>query len=46
MIRATCGVKLIEKRGKQDLEETLDKISEANEVRSYGHVWRRSSDDA
>ena len=51
MIRAMCGVKLIEKRRIQKLvsllglKDTLDKVARASRVRWYGHVLRRDDYD-
>ena len=47
MVRAMCGVKLMDKRKITDLmgmlgvEKTVDQIVKANGVRWYGHVLRR-----
>ena len=46
MIRAMCGVKLIEKRSGQELvdftgiKKTLDRVAKVNGVRWKGHVLR------
>ena len=51
MIRAMCGVILIEKRSSQELinllglEKTLDGLASANEMRWYGRILRRGYDD-
>ena len=50
MMRAMCGVKLIEKRRSQELmsllglKDTLDGLARASGVRWYGHVLRRDTD--
>ena len=50
MVRAMCGVKLMEKRKTVDLmemlglEERLDQLAKVNAVRWYGHVLRRDAD--
>ena len=51
MIRAMCGVKLMDKK-KTDvmmcmlgLNESIDKLAKANGVRWFGHVLRRPNDD-
>ena len=47
MVRAMCGVKLMEKRRTEDLmemlglKETVVQMAKANGVRWYGHVLRR-----
>ena len=47
MVRAMCGVKLMEKRKTEELmamlglEEMVDKLAKANGVRWYGHVLRK-----
>lgn len=47
MVRAMCGVKLMDKKRTEDLmemlglEETVDQMAKANGVRWYGHVLRR-----
>ena len=52
MVRAMCGVKLMEKKNTEELmsvlglNETVDKMAKANGVRWYGHVLRREVDDA
>ena len=51
MIRAMCGVKLMDKKNTEELmgmlglKETVDKLAKANGVRWYGHVLRRQDDD-
>ena len=51
-IRATFGVKLIENKNNQEmidtmsLKEALDRLSKAYEMRWYGHLLRRDSDEA
>ena len=51
MMRATCGVKLIERRSSQEvmdfvgLVEILDRLSWATGVRWYGHVLLEDSDN-
>ena len=51
MMRARCGVKMIEKRRSQELmsllglKDTLDGLARATGVRWYGHVLRRDNDD-
>ena len=51
MIRAMCGVEIIEKRRSQELmsllglKDTLDGLARLSEVRWYGHVLRRDSGD-
>ena len=51
MVRAMCGVKLMDKKKTKDLmnmlglEETVDQLAKANGVRWYGHVLRRDDDD-
>ena len=47
MVRAMCGVQLIDRKGSMDLmfmlglNETIDQLVMANGVRWYGHVLRR-----
>ena len=47
MVRAMCGVKLMEKKRTEDLKEMLGlkekalQMAKANGVRWYGHVLRR-----
>ena len=51
MMRAICGVKIIEKRRSQELinllgfKDTLNGLDRASGVRWYGHVLRRDNDD-
>ena len=51
MMRAMCGVKMIEIRRSQKLmsllglKDTLDRLARASRVRWYGHVLRRDSGD-
>ena len=50
MIRAMCGVKLIEKRSGRELmnlvglDKILDRLTKANTMRWHGHVLRRDND--
>ena len=51
MMRAVCGVMMIEKRRCQELmsllglNDTLDGLARASGVRWYGHVLRRDNGD-
>ena len=51
MIRAMCGVELIEKRSSEELvellglEETLHRLNKTKRIRWYWDVLRRDSDD-
>ena len=51
MMRAMCGVKIIEKRRSQELmsllglTDTLDGLARASGVRWYGHVVRKDNGD-
>ena len=51
MVRAMCGVKIIEKRRSQELmsllclKDTLDGLAKASGVRWYEHVLRRDNGD-
>ena len=51
MIRAMCGVKLMDRRNTEQLmdmlglDETLDGLAKANGMRWYGHILRREDDD-
>ena len=51
MMKATCGVKIIEKRRSQELlslqgiKDTLDGLARESGVRWYGHVLRRDNGD-
>ena len=48
MVRAMCGVKLMEKKRTEDLmemsglKETVVQMAKVNGVRQYGHVLRRN----
>ena len=50
-MRAMCGVKIIEKRRRQELmsllglKDTLDELARASGVRWYGHVLKRDNGD-
>ena len=50
MVRAMCGVKLVDKRNTVELMDMLglkkaeDKLARADGVRWYGHVLRRAED--
>ena len=50
MVRAMCGVKIIEKRRSQEfmsllgLKDTLNGLARASKKRWYGHVLRRALD--
>ena len=50
IMRAICGVEIIDKRRSQELvsllglKDTLDGLARASEVRWYGHVLRRALD--
>ena len=49
IMRAMCGVKMIEKRSQElmsllGLKDTLDGLARASGVRWYGHVLRRALD--
>ena len=52
MVRAMCGVKLMDKKKTVDLmemlglKESVDQLAKANGVRWYGHVLRRDGDHA
>ena len=47
MVRAMCGVKLMDKKNTEGLmdmlglKETIEKLAKANGVRWFGHVLRR-----
>ena len=48
MIRAMCGVEIIEKRSQElmsllGLKDTLDELARASGVRWYGHVLRKDN---
>ena len=50
MMRAMCGVKIIEERSQElmsllGLKDTLDGLARVSGVRWYGHVLRRDNDD-
>ena len=51
MMRAMCGVKIMEKRRSQELmsllglKDTLDGLARASGVRWYGHVLRKDNHD-
>ena len=51
MVRAMCGVKLVDKRNTEEqmdmlvLNKTADKLARANGVRWYGYVLRRPEED-
>ena len=51
MIRAMCGVKLMDKKNTEELmvmlglKETIDKLAKANGVHWYRDVLRREEDD-
>ena len=51
MVRAMCGVKLVDKRNIVELmdmlglKEAADKLARANAMRWYGHVLRRPEED-
>ena len=51
MVRALCGVKLVNKRNTEELmdmlglKEAADKLAKANGVRWYGHVLRQPEED-
>ena len=51
IVRAMCGVKLVDKRNLMELidilrlKEAADKPARANGVRCYGHVLRRPEED-
>ena len=51
MMRAMCGVKIVEKRRSQELrsllglKDILDGLASASGVRLYGHVLRRNNGD-
>ena len=52
MVRAMCGVKLMDRKKTEDLmqmlglEESVDQLAKANSVRWYGHVLRREDEHA
>ena len=51
MVRAMCGIKLVDKRNTEELmdmlglKEAADKLAKANSMRWYGHVLRGPEDD-
>ena len=51
MVRSICGVKLVDRKKKEelmemlDLKKTLDRMAKANGVRWYGHVIKRDDDN-
>ena len=51
IVRAMCGVKLVDKRSTEELmnmlglKEAADKLARANGMRWYGHVLRRPEED-
>ena len=51
MMRAMCGVKMVEERRSQELmsllglKDTLDGLAAAGGVRWYGHVLKRDNGD-
>ena len=51
MVRAMCGVKLVDKKNTEELidmlglKEVADKLARTNSVRWYGHVLRRPEED-
>ena len=51
IVRAMCGVKLVDKRNTEELmnmlglTEAADKLARANGVRLYGNVFRRPEED-
>ena len=51
MVRALCGVKLVEKRNTEGLmdmsrlKEAADKLARANSMRWNGHILRRPEKD-
>ena len=51
MVRAMCGVKLMDRKSTGELmdmlglREAADRLAKANGVRWYGHVLRRKEDD-
>ena len=51
MMRAMCGIKMIEKRRRLEqmsllgLKDTMDGLARASEVRWYEHVLRRDNGD-
>ena len=51
IIRAMCGVKLLDQRNSEELmdmlsiKESLDRMAEASSMRWYGHVLRKDDKD-
>ena len=51
MIRAMCGVKLVDRRNIEKLmdvlsiKESLDRLAKASSMRWYGHVLRKEDED-
>ena len=51
MVRAMCGVKLVDKRNTEKLmdmlglKEAADELAKANGIRWYGYVLRQSEED-
>ena len=51
MIRAMCGVKLLDRRNSEELmgmlgiKESLDRIAKASSMRWYGHVLRKEDEN-
>ena len=51
MIRAMCGVKLLDRRNSEELmdmlgiKESLDRMAKASSIRWYGHVLRKEDEN-
>ena len=51
MIRAMCGVKLLDQRNSEELmdmlgmKESLDRMAKASSMRWYGHVLRKEDEN-
>ena len=51
MIRAMCGVKLLDRRNSEELmdmlviKESLDRMAKASSIRWYGHVFRKEDEN-
>ena len=51
MIRAMCGVKLLDRRNSEVLmdmlgiKESLDRMAKASSMRYYGNVWRKEDEN-
>ena len=50
MIRAMCGVKLLNRRNSEELmdmckKESLDRMAKASSIRWYGHVLRKEDEN-